>query len=152
MDLAPQYRPNAPAVIAEMIDGEAVIINLDTGAYFAISGSGADVWEAIEQGVRTADLATNLAARYPGDVAAMGEHGSFAADVTAFLVRLTEHALVVATDDTPPPAPTVVPRDGGAYEPPVLEVYTDMQELILLDPVHDVDAVEGWPRAAAPAE
>ncbi len=152
MELAPQYRPNAPSVIAEVIDGEAVIINLDTGAYFAVSGSGADVWEAIEHGVPTADLAANLAERYPGGISANGEKESFAADVTAFLVQLTEHALVVATDETPPPAPTVVPRTDIVYATPVLEVYTDMQELILLDPVHDVDAVEGWPRAAVPTE
>ena len=34
-----------------------------------------------------------------------------------------------------------------AFTPPKLERYTDMQEIILLDPVHKVDS-QGWPRAA----
>jgi hypothetical protein len=29
---------------------------------------------------------------------------------------------------------------------PVLEKYTDMQELLLLDPIHDVEEA-GWPKA-----
>ena len=36
------------------------------------------------------------------------------------------------------------------YEPPQLEKYTDMQDLVLLDPVHEVDAT-GWPHPK-PAE
>ena len=38
------------------------------------------------------------------------------------------------------PAVTVVPGE------PVLEKYTDMQELLLLDPIHDVEEA-GWPKA-----
>ena len=32
------------------------------------------------------------------------------------------------------------------YEPPVIECYPDMQELLLLDPIHEVDET-GWPRS-----
>ena len=35
----------------------------------------------------------------------------------------------------------------SAFETPVLEKYTDMAELLLLDPIHDVDAT-GWPHPA----
>jgi hypothetical protein len=30
-----------------------------------------------------------------------------------------------------------------------LQVYDDMQDLIMLDPVHDVEITEGWPAARA---
>jgi hypothetical protein len=33
------------------------------------------------------------------------------------------------------------------FVPPVLERYDDMEDLLLLDPVHDVDA-QGWPQPA----
>ena len=36
------------------------------------------------------------------------------------------------------------------YVPPVLEKFTDMQDLILLDPVHEVSE-RGWPHAAIPS-
>jgi hypothetical protein len=32
------------------------------------------------------------------------------------------------------------------FEPPILEKYTDMEELIALDPIHEVDEM-GWPNA-----
>ena len=34
------------------------------------------------------------------------------------------------------------------YSPPVLNSYTDMEELLLLDPIHDVDQA-GWPMPKA---
>lgn len=34
----------------------------------------------------------------------------------------------------------------AGYRPPVLEVFADMQDLLLLDPIHDIDEV-GWPVA-----
>jgi hypothetical protein len=33
---------------------------------------------------------------------------------------------------------------GGSWAEPVLDKYTDMQELLLLDPIHEVDDA-GWP-------
>jgi hypothetical protein len=35
--------------------------------------------------------------------------------------------------------------------PPVLERYTDMQELLFLDPIHDVDE-SGWPHRKVEGE
>jgi len=37
------------------------------------------------------------------------------------------------------------PRAKEPFERPVLEKFTDVQELLALDPVHDVDG-SGWPR------
>ena len=36
------------------------------------------------------------------------------------------------------------------YESPQLEQYSDMSELLLLDPIHEVDE-QGWPKRAIPA-
>ena len=51
--------------------------------------------------------------------------------------------------------PMARPSDNGAarlpFAAPVLEKHTDMQDLILLDPVHEVGA-EGWPHPAPPDE
>jgi len=46
-----------------------------------------------------------------------------------------------------PPLPA-----GTVFAPPVLEVYTDMQDLLLLDPIHDVDETVGWPSPKPPEE
>jgi hypothetical protein len=39
-----------------------------------------------------------------------------------------------------------------AFTQPVLEVYTDMQDLLLLDPIHEVDEEAGWPSPKPPGE
>jgi hypothetical protein len=41
-------------------------------------------------------------------------------------------------------AAAVAQTNGRPYSPPKLSAYTDMQELLLLDPVHEVDDA-GWP-------
>ena len=51
-----------------------------------------------------------------------------------------------AVDILPSPGPVAAPRPDGPFTAPVVEKYTDMAELILLDPVHDVSAL-GWPDA-----
>lgn len=54
-----------------------------------------------------------------------------AAEVLAALVR---EGLLVAELDAPAPADTAI----------AFQRYTDMEELLLADPIHEVDA-EGWP-------
>lgn len=42
-----------------------------------------------------------------------------------------------------------VPPVVGAFVAPVLHKYTDMQEFMLVDPLHDVEADAGWPHVKA---
>ena len=131
------YRVCAPAVVSEVIDGEAIIMDLRSGNYFSADGSGALVWQAIAEGCgRGAILA------WASD-AFDAEAGRMAADIDAFIAQLTEHGLVEAEDaEAPTSSPAPVTR--GVYRAPVLSIYTDMQDLLLLDPIHEVDEA-GWP-------
>ena len=60
-----------------------------------------------------------------------------------FLAVLEEEALIVRSEDVMTQALSLE-QPLQDYEPPQLMKYTDMQELILLDPIHDVDE-KGWP-------
>jgi hypothetical protein len=40
--------------------------------------------------------------------------------------------------------------DASLAEPPSLEIYTDLAELIAMDPVHEIDILTGWPKAPDP--
>ena len=61
----------------------------------------------------------------------------------AFARRLVDEELAI-TDELLPQASD----DGG----PTMEVFTDMEDILLLDPIHDVDYdAAGWPRPASPA-
>ena len=52
----------------------------------------------------------------------------------------------------PPASPLRSTDNGGKnikkmrFEAPALQVYTDMEDLLLLDPIHEVDEM-GWPSA-----
>lgn len=141
-----RFRTNAPAVASEIIDGEAVIMNLRTGAYFSTRGSGSLLWSWIEQGIPEDALLRALGQSFPA------ADGEAAPALKAFLSQLLEHELireVPLQGPMPPPDPQIHPVS-APFVAPVLEVYTDMQDLLLLDPIHDVHEEEGWPAPKPP--
>lgn len=139
-----RYRVNSGPVISEVIDGEAVIINLTTGNYYSLNESGAAVWSSIEGSAATVDeLAAGLTSRYDASAA----HAESA--VEALIVELEREDLIVASEGNGASAAAPdeeAPSQRAAFEPPRLEKHTDMQDLILLDPVHEVGE-QGWPHA-----
>jgi len=62
-------------------------------------------------------------------------------------------SLLVPLASAPSPASTRKPSllADAPFVLPVLERYTDMQELLLIDPIHDVDET-GWPRRKEQSE
>ncbi|MCW5881059.1 MAG: PqqD family protein [Anaerolineae bacterium] len=133
------YRSNAPNVVSEIIDGEAVIVHLGTGVYYSVDRSGAAIWSLIEQGTPLDAIVVAVAAHY-GRPAAEIEPG-----VQAFAAELLAEGLIVPIDAPPTTAPVSI-EASGAWQPPTLGRYTDMEDLLLLDPIHDVDEA-GWPNA-----
>jgi hypothetical protein len=143
--MASRFRVNSPQTIHQTIDGEVVIINLATGSYFSLRGSGARIWELVSDGWSPEEVASDLAGRYR----ARGQELQDA--VGTLTTELQGEGLIVPlqADGKPPGANGgPVPVDAAslaAFEPPLLEKFEDMQDLILLDPVHEVDESEGWP-------
>jgi hypothetical protein len=129
---------NAPLVVSETIDGEAVIMHHGTGRYFDINGSGALIWQAVEQGASIAGIAAHLSACH--DLSADAAE----AMVMDFVHILSSHDLVRADATRPAQVLSATGVPGGALLPPVLGVHDDLADMLLLDPIHDVDEV-GWP-------
>ena len=71
------------------------------------------------------------------------------ADLDAFLGDLRENELVAAADEAPDAGNVDAATAPTVYAKPALHVYADMEELLLLDPIHDVSGEAGWPHAAA---
>jgi len=146
MDTTKLYRINTPQVISENIDGEVVIANLQTGVYYSMERVGADVWPWFENGISEADLLKKAVARYAGNVS------EIEASLGEFVGKLLAERLIVEA----PVAPSL--HQNGAlqangnelrpFEKPILESYNDMQDLLLLDPIHEVDET-GWPAPKA---
>ena len=132
-----------PQVIHETIDGETIIIDLGSGTYFSLRGVAPEIWNGLAEGRSDEQIVAELEGRYAADDVQL------ASVVSAFLAELAADQLIAPSDEGPvanvpgtPPAPERAP-----FAPPKLERYTDMQEIILLDPVHKVDS-QGWPHPA----
>ena len=144
------YRVNEPDIIHELFDSEVVVVDLRNGSYYSLSESGGVAWLTFGNGGALVDDITRLFTTLyaiPPDVAAR--------DLQAFINELTTRDLIVTCPSAESPVNTKPAATPAAeYSPPKLRSYNDLQELFLLDPVHEVDASAGWPNAAAggPAE
>jgi hypothetical protein len=133
-------------VAAEVISDEVMIVNLELGNYYSLRNTGAEVWSLIEQGFTPAEMVGLLEARYQGDPAQMKQ------SVASFLEELESERIIIprtsGPGNTPAPASNGGTSAGAAtvFVPPALEKYTDMQELLQVDPIHDVDDEQGWPK------
>ena len=140
-----QFIINAPSVVSEIIDGEVVIMNLKSGNYHSSLGIGAVVWAWIEErkSVREIEWLTSL--RYDASAE------EITVTLKAYFDRLVEEDLVREVFAEGPDRTKAqdynahTPPTKERYEIPELCTYTDMQDLLLLDPIHDVDDV-GWPK------
>jgi len=139
-----RYAINSPPVVHESFGDEAVIVNLNPGAYYSLDKSGLAIWNLILVGASLGEIVDRMTVRY---TAAREEILASAAELISSLlheelVQLTTDAARsgnIATDAT---------SNGGekiAFEPPLLNKFTDVEDLLILDPIHDVDAA-GWPQ------
>ena len=117
------------SVIHNIIEGEAVVMNLDTGLYYSLNPAASAVWPKITESQFSEDAIKEFAGP-------QNQH---------FIDFLIDHKLVS------PGGKQVVAREGEAPLSPLSgtaewNTFSDMKELLLLDPVHDIALSEnGWP-------
>ena len=113
------YRVNTQKAISETIDKETIIINLETGSYYSMNHAGTVIWSSITKGEPVPVEDKNI---------------------IDFLQMLKSEGLVFEGD--------VIERefsaDISAMANPKIEKFEDMQEMLLADPIHDVESA-GWP-------
>lgn len=142
-----RFRLNVPKVIHEQFDDEIVIANLESGRYYSTDQTGASIWALAIAGNSSEEIAVRMRAEFAGDP------GEIERNVRDFLDELREESLVIAEpNETGVPASSVAAfaqTETKPFIPPSLQKYTDMEELLMLDPVHEVDEM-GWPRKREP--
>jgi hypothetical protein len=129
------FRPRRPDVIDEAFDGEAVLVHMGTGCYFSLNAPATAIWALLQEGRSVGAIAASL--------------GWEPAEVEAFVERLRAEDLVEQAEAD---AGTTVVADPPAATELVLQRFSDMQDLLMLDPIHDIDLDgDGWPVTRAPA-
>jgi len=135
--MASRHRVNAPDVTHESFDTEVLVINLRNGSYYSLRESAVPMWHLLAQGLEVTEIATRIAQ------ATSASPDQVLADVQTLVTDLTKQSLLVErpASEAPQPAEVALP---SAYAKPVFDLYTDMQQLLMIDPIHEVD-VTGWP-------
>lgn len=145
MPLADRFSVEVDRVVHETIDGETIIIQLETGAYYSLVGPGAEIWSMLATGSSTDEVVAALQLRF------QGTPQEFAEATTELVHELRREALLednpAATQGEITTTGAVIDDSDGARAPfdwPTLQKYTDMQYFLMLDPIHEVDSI-GWP-------
>jgi hypothetical protein len=124
-----------PRLAAEIFDGEYIIANLDTGLYFSVQGLAVSMINFLP--FETKDQVIDLLANtFPENSETIQK------ELTSILDELIENEIVLKDD-----LKTLVESKSNTlpikYVASRFNKYADMQDLLLLDPIHDVDE-DGW--------
>jgi hypothetical protein len=135
------FQLRSSAIVSEIIDGEAIILDLRSGLYFSAQGAGAIIWDGVVAGFPVAAIAERLQAGFDAESALIES------SLESFIGALLSNELIEpATASVQPTAnwSIGIPEAKTAFTAPTLNVYGDLQDLAQLDPIHDV-AEAGWP-------
>jgi hypothetical protein len=149
---AARFHLAGPEIISENFDdGESIVVNLENGFYFSLNPVGGLVFDLLGSGESLAATEAAIAARYEA------EPQTIRAAITDFADRLIEEGLLAEGEPAEGAPADGLSADGAGAAPagdgavarapfvvPELIAYTDMQDLLLADPIHDYDET-GWP-------
>lgn len=136
---------NEPHVVHETIDGETILLNLGTGNYYSIEWPGTMVWDLLSE---TGDVDGIKNALLQADTHNQPEVEKA---INSFVEVLLDEELVVVSENGEAFSVELNSKTGEEFKKAVKNLdklavnkYSDMQEMLLLDPIHDVDE-KGWP-------
>jgi len=126
-------------ILHEVIDDEVIALDMDSGSYYSLRSTAASIWSFIDQGISSDKIIQHIANNNKVDEKQVTD------EATEFLCALKDAGLIEACSNgavasTTPELSTHVVD----YTTPKLETFTDIQDLLMIDPIHDVDEM-GWP-------
>ncbi len=145
IELTDWFQLNSPGVVCDIVDDEVVIVHLESGAYYSTEKLGATIWQHLDNGQNVGGIIEAVSRQYAGHT------NEIEKNVHALIEQLLAEDLIVAGNGTAPVAQSVSNIVGEQdekepFEGVILHKYLDMEDLLLLDPIHEVDEI-GWPHA-----
>lgn len=132
------YKIDSKNVSWERVENEVIAIQLETGRYYNLFNTAADIWSVLAEGATIESLYGTFSRLFPGNNSVRIEIESFINECTKAKLLLVEEA--VKTDLVDESVLTSL----QTWVTPQLIEYSDLQDLILVDPIHDVEE-SGWP-------
>jgi hypothetical protein len=148
MELTDSYEPAGQDIVSEEIDGEVIIVNLKNGHYYSLTQSATVIWAGIQERATLEQIRDRLLVRYSGDTASIRQGLVELIDALKLEQLITQRSAAEGTSLVDESTEREIPvGEKEAYLPPMFERFTDMGDLLLLDPVHEVEDEKGWPHA-----
>jgi hypothetical protein len=148
MDLTDSYEPAGQDIVSEEIDGEVIIVNLKNGHYYSLTQSAALIWAGIQEHATLEQIRDRLLVRYSGDTASIRRGLVDLIKALEVEQLITQRAAAEGPSRVDESTRGEIPAgEKEPYLPPLFERFTDMGDLLLLDPVHEVEDEKGWPHA-----
>ncbi len=122
---------------SEEFDGETIVIQFKHGTYSVLTGCGNAIFDMFRTPLSAEAAVEAVRAATGSEPDPLGE------EVNRFVAELVgAHILVEAAPGSQ--AGKAVFK--GPYSTPGMETYDDLADMMLVDPVHEVDMSEGWPK------
>jgi hypothetical protein len=140
-----QYRVDRSKILFEQFEDETVLINTETGYYYSLSQEGSEILRLLDEGCPVEELLFVLFGNLVHPLPVSDE-------IWSFLARLHDEGIVTSSAAARGDSLAVIVgksrfADSATYKAPLLERFDDVRELLLIDPVHQVDEEYGWPKA-----
>lgn len=134
------FRVDARRCLHETLDGDTIVIDSARGWLLVFDGIASTIWQLMVQGAMPGAVRDEVRSRY----------GAEAADeVGEFLDELESAGLVVADTDVDPVDPATADWP-TSYVAPTVNRFDDVADILMMDPIHEVEVDEGWPNAPRP--
>lgn len=135
-----------PNIVYDTIDGEVILLDIEKGNYYQLKNEAVKVWGEIE----SKKISTTIIVA--GSLAKNSEYSpsEILESISPFINKLkAEDILLEVNNPKGKNNHVLLPKTKGKkalkkFPTPVLLKYTDMQSILLLDPIHDTDE-KGWP-------
>lgn len=144
MGLNERFKINTLKIVHQTIDGEVIIINFENGIYYSLNATGTNIWSCTERNDTIAEIVKEIMNKYEGNQEVIEK------DINQFIIDLEKEELIVLNKENEnknsqeSKEKSETSKEKPKYEKPELIKYTDMKEMLLLDPIHEVDET-GWP-------
>ena len=138
------YQVTSSNIIHETIDNEVVVVNLEKGYYYSLRDTAAVIWTRVLAGVSVETIIQKLSKQHGI------EEAQIEASVNDFIHGLIKENIIspvrsdLHSDNKDQEPEYLEDLITDEYSIPVMEKFTDMADLLLLDPIHEVDE-SGWP-------
>lgn len=129
------FKISSSKIIYESIEDNTLIINLEVGHYFNLNSTGSATWKLLVLGIPSNVTAEAISAHFQVGISQV------TADISQFITKLkeegilTENQIFESTQSIE--TQSLLTDTSKLYEAPNFIKYTDMEALLLADPIHE---------------